>query len=399
MPQVVGLLLKPWVLLILLLVLFIVQYMLYYAISKPDPVLYKSRVTAADNSSAQVSTTAGPHDVSILGKVSSPNRARIAVLLPYLGKSLPAWFDLFAFTAQTSAELVDWYIFITEAPIRAVPSNVHLIRLSRLDIFRRLATLDERFGSSEERRQTLQSYFEYLIDQHPYVLVEIKPTLGYLFSDYAKGYTHWAYADLDLLVGRMHLQLLPAQLSKHDIITLSFGDNNRLYMRGQFTIHKNNENVTNLWRGCTYLTDIGSRMEQFFIEKKRWDFHSAEGCYSRVVADNALLSVLYVPLQFSDAFPGSLDQKETLLLGGALTRCYGGSVTDDIIKQKYTEAYTPANAPGSVAPLKRFTKSPLHCSYWVDPADQVVTNISPVVIFLPPFTPFCYAGLHRVCST
>jgi hypothetical protein len=297
-------------------------------------------------------------------------RNRIAILLPYLGKSLPAWFDLFAFTASTSAELVDWFIFITEAPMRPVPANVHLIRLSRSDMFNRLVNLDSAYSNSTTGRTALQGYFQYIIDVHPYILVEIKPALGFLFADYIVGYSHWAYADLDLLVGRLHQQLSPQLLSRHDVITLTFGDNNRLYMRGQLTVHKNNAMVRELWRGCDYLTRIGKRLEMFFIEHKHWDFHSAEGCYSRVVADDAQLSVLYVPIQFSDAFPGSLDMKETMMLGGALLRCYGRPVSDNVLRQAYAQDPGEERVGAQVA-LGRITQAPLHCSYWIDPADQV----------------------------
>jgi hypothetical protein len=295
---------------------------------------------------------------------------RVAVLLPYLGKSLPAWFDLFAFTASTSADLVDWFIFITEAPMKPVPANVHLVRLSRSDMFNRLVNLDEGYSNSSAGRTALQAYFQYIIDVHPYILVEIKPALGFLFADYAEGYSHWAYADLDLLVGRLHQQLTPQLLSRHDIITLTFGDNNRLYMRGQLTVHKNNAMVRGLWRGCDYLSHIGKRLERFFVQHKHWDFHSAEGCYSRVVADDTRLSVLYVPIQFSDAFPGSLDMKETMMLGGALLRCFAQPISDDILRHSYAQEPREERAGAELA-LSRITASPLHCSYWIDPADQV----------------------------
>lgn len=304
--------------------------------------------------------------------------AKIAVVLPYLGKTLPSWFDLFALSAMGSSSLVDWYIFITEAPRRVVPSNVHLVRVTRQEMFQRLSRLDSSYGNTSEGRQNLQTYFQYIIDVHPYILVEMKPALGFLFSDYVASYSHWAYADLDLLVGRLHHQITPDLLYKYDIITLSFGDNNRLYMRGQFTLHKNTPSLSNLWRGCDYLSKIGPRLESFFVHKKGWDFHSAEGCYSKVVANTPNISILYLPVQLSDAFRAPLEAKETVVAGTALQRCYQHPVSDAVLSASYSSDVSVENAlhsvPAAGAPLERVSPGAEHCSYWIDPRDQVCTK-------------------------
>ena len=80
-------------------------------------------------------------------------------------------------------------------------------------------------------------------------MVELKPALGFIFADYIAGYSHWAYADLDLLVG--HLS---------DQVSADY----RLYLRGQLTIMKNNPLTIHLWKDCPHLSTIGRRMEQFF---------------------------------------------------------------------------------------------------------------------------------------
>jgi hypothetical protein len=278
---------------------------------------------------------------------------------------------MFAFSAASSSDLVDWFIFITEAPQRIVPSNVKLIRLNRAALFKRLAGLDERYWAANASTMHTQAYLQRIIDVHPYILVEIKPALGYLFQDYADGYSHWAYADLDLLMGRLHLQVPSALLNQHDIITLSFGDNNRLYMRGQLTIHKNSDITRNLWKGCPYLTEMGQRLENFFVHRKHWEFHSAEGCYSRVVADDPRLSVLYLPIQFSDAFPGTLDEKETVMVGGALWRCYGRGISPTVLEHSPNARYVTKSTSTARQVLLRDAAGPPNCAYWIDPKDQV----------------------------
>ena len=382
-------LLNRYTLLLILLILCILQYLLFtfffaevsseklsLTANKYDEG-FRQKVKTSLRSTITTSSDVQPNDNSIQTQLSDQVKSsipmhqhRIAVLLPYIGKSLPAWFDLFAFTAHSSASLIDWFIFITEAPTREVPSNVHMIRLSRKDMFQRFARLDEDYTNTTIGRTTLESYFQYIIDVHPYILVEIKPALGYLFADYVKGYSHWAYADLDLLMGRAQLHLTPDVLTKYDITTLAFGDNNRLYMRGQFTLHKNNERVRNLWKKCRYLSHVGERMEAFFVQKQHWDFQSAEGCYSKVVADEVNLSVLYLPVQFSDAFPGSLDEKETLLLGSSLLRCYEAPVNANIMRHGYDIKANAMPIDTTTKDIELNRKS-AHCSYWIRPDMQV----------------------------
>ena len=311
-----------------------------------------------------------------------PSSDRVAVLIPYTGKTLPNWFDAFALSAMGSSSLVDWYIFISEAPRRKVPPNVHLIRISRREIFARLARLDSTYASTRAAYSRLQGYFQHLIDVHPYILVEMKPALGFLFADYISNYTHWAYADLDLLAGRIDHQITPDMLQHYDIITMSFGDNNILYMRGQFTLHKNTPAMLNLWKGCDYLSKIGTRLEKFVEKHKKWDFHSAEGCYSRVVANTPNISVLYIPVQFSDASHVPLEAKETMVLGNTLLRCNAQPITDTVIDAAYhlrpvTHRYfaeKPSNVLTAGAPLSRVQTGTEHCAYWIDPADQVCTE-------------------------
>lgn len=311
-----------------------------------------------------------------------PSTGKVAVLIPYTGKTLPNWFDSFALSTMGSSSLVDWYIFISEAPRRKVPPNVHLIRVSRQEIFARLARLDTTFARTPAAKRKLQGYFQRLIDVHPYILVEMKPALGYLFADYIANYTHWAYADLDLLAGRIDHQITPDMLHHYDIITMSFGDNNILYMRGQFTMHKNTPIMLNLWKGCDYLSNIGTRLQNFVENHKKWDFHSAEGCYSRIVANTPNISVLYVPTQFSDAFHAPLEAKETMVIGNSLLRCNAQPISESDIEAAYhpalatrgffTRKHDPALAVGTT--LNRVPAGTEHCAYWIDPADQVCTE-------------------------
>lgn len=44
-------------------------------------------------------------------------------------------------------------------------------------------------------------------------------------------YSHWAFADLDVVMGDLRRLVTPAELEHHDVITFSFGDQFRTYTR------------------------------------------------------------------------------------------------------------------------------------------------------------------------
>ena len=205
---------------------------------------------------------------------------RVACIIPYTGKSLPSWFDSFAFSAYSSTSLFDFLIFVTEIPQRELPPNVKIIRIEKNDLYERIAKLDSDEDSADFYENTVNSV-KLLIENHPYALVEFKPCLGIIFADYLKEYSHWALADLDLLIGNMHKIITLEILNQYDIYTSSFGDSTRMYLRGQLTIHKNNPNINNLWRDCDHLSHLSSRLK-IFSANHQWRFESAEGCYSSV---------------------------------------------------------------------------------------------------------------------
>lgn len=78
-------------------------------------------------------------------------------------------------------------------------------------------------------------------------MTEYKPTHGVVFSDYLRGYSHWSYTDIDMLIGDLPLFIEAEELEAYDIFTYHFGDVYRLYLRGQFAAHQNREDVNMLW--------------------------------------------------------------------------------------------------------------------------------------------------------
>merc|ERR1712238_149628 len=103
--------------------------------------------------------------------------------------------------------------------------------------------------------------------------VEFKPALGHIFRQYLEGYTHWGYSDLDIMFGDLERWITPDELIDYDIVTYGFGDQHRVYLRGQFTIHRNDpEKINQLWRECNYLSHMDMRFAQVLSGEKSLQF-------------------------------------------------------------------------------------------------------------------------------
>jgi len=93
------------------------------------------------------------------------------------------------------------------------------------------------------------------------------------------------------------------ELENFDLVTYGYGDQSRVYIRGQFTFHRNTEKINNLFRKCEYLSKID---ERFKAGVKKTQFESAEGCYSSVILETHDLRVKYAVKAFTDHFDASV---------------------------------------------------------------------------------------------
>lgn len=55
---------------------------------------------------------------------------------------------------------------------------------------------------------------------------------------------------------------------------------------------------------------------------KGWRFQSAEGCISKVVTDQSNITIYVGSTQISDAFHAAIAEKESMIIGSSLVRCY-----------------------------------------------------------------------------
>lgn len=173
----------------------------------------------------------------------------------------------------------------------------------------------------------------------PRYLVEMKPMAGHMFKDYLGTYSHWSYTDPDILWGSLSDFMDYDSVADFEIITAAkTNDASRLFVRGQFALHRNTEPTNSLWKELDYLTpvSVAERMTACAVTlrksadklagpdgTKRKDyifgkyFHSAEGWYSRAVFESSSrVRVLILSLGFND-----FEKMPVLLLGKRLLRC------------------------------------------------------------------------------
>jgi hypothetical protein len=269
---------------------------------------------------------------------------RIAILLPYAARGLPTvlpYLLVFCKGAAGAADIADfivvhngvlqqWPRLRTECPPNVIFHNLEsnrgmALRLLRvlddppgiggddMDVShensnkRKMAAMDD--GRQEELLDLVASF----IKINPYGLVEFKPALGHIFAEFIEGYSHWGYSDFDILFGDLSRWITPDELTDFDIVTYGYGDQQRVYLRGQFTFHKNDRTKVNqLWRACEYLTHLDERFEQILQRKKHYRTESAEGCYSAAILDRTDLKVKYAVKAWTDTqdYGGRLVKKK-----------------------------------------------------------------------------------------
>lgn len=232
---------------------------------------------------------------------------KIAIVIPYISPPndyrLPVTLNIFLRTAHASASLIEFLIphdgkltpFIDDykSTIQGVdiPPNVRFIDLKSTH---GMANLFLRVVDSRLRNKKLLDTIVHFLRSHPYGLVEFKPALGHIFAEYLpeENYSHWGYSDFDIAFGDLPRWITMDELEQYDIVTYGYGDQNRVYLRGQFTFHRNSEKINNLWRGCAYLSQMSERFQNATSGGK-FQFESAEGCYSHIILQSNDLRVKY----------------------------------------------------------------------------------------------------------
>ncbi|WP_143461884.1 DUF6625 family protein [Levilactobacillus enshiensis] len=125
---------------------------------------------------------------------------KMAFVIPYFGK-FNNYFQLFLNSCKHNSD-VEWFIFTDDRDNYVYPENVRVVYMSFSDMQRKF---QEKFD------------FPLSLD-YPYKLCDFKPSYGYVFEDYLKGYDAWGYCDTDLIWGNISRFITPSLLKEYDKI-------------------------------------------------------------------------------------------------------------------------------------------------------------------------------------
>ena len=195
--------------------------------------------------------------------------------------------------------------------------NVIFVDLGERGMAKRI--VEKIMNAPDTRNSTVADMIE-IVDRvlmHiPRYLVEIKPMLGDLFQEYLTIYSHWTYSDPDIIWGDLPYFIEEKDLNYYDIITLAKSlDAGRLFLRGQFSLHKNNPIINQLWKYLNYLkpiefarrmgnavhmisNNVNSQYTSEHIFSK--NFYSAEGEYSKIVFNQPSIKLKIIGRGFDD---------------------------------------------------------------------------------------------------
>lgn len=294
----------------------------------------------------------------------SPMRGAIIITLAG-SKKLSSYFEWSCRTFENADALFDMLVF-HESNERLnelyCANNVKFIDLgekglSKLISYKIMNTTIEDIAKYNDLYQVTSEVLLHL----PRLLVNIKPMSGYLFSEWLQNgvvengnknsqtetenqiqinrgnipyYSHWSYSDPDIIWGNIHDWIDTQDLMNFDIISIAKTlDAGRLFVRGQFALHKNNEKVNNIYKSLSYLSQqsfaksVGEALG-LLRQKKSGDevysrcFHSAEGWYSSAVMKSGV-SLKIIGRGFDD-----FQKNPVIMFKKQLVRCPLGKGVD-----------------------------------------------------------------------
>jgi hypothetical protein len=131
------------------------------------------------------------------------NSNKIIKIVPYFGK-LPNFWPIYLKSLEKQSQHLD-LLFVTDIVLKQedLPANVKVLKCS----------MDEYFETIEQKINVKMEH------RNPYKTCDLKPMLGFLFSEHIKSYAYWAFGDIDLIYGNLHRYIRGPIAEGYDVIT------------------------------------------------------------------------------------------------------------------------------------------------------------------------------------
>jgi hypothetical protein len=211
--------------------------------------------------------------------VPLPSTIRIAVLHIWSSsESLPPpFYSYWLVSAMANSDLIDFLIF--------VPDNTTQILLKQS-----IQSSDvDKYSDGKDNNIHIhvvgdfKSYYTSRLGSiledasytfHPMTVSRLKPMLGYVFEDYLTNYSHWAWADMDIILGNLTKFLIRPLVEGYSVISISSMDyihgtwashlcsRFEVALAGQFTVFINTPKSRNYFRQCDLKHDLRHRFDE-----------------------------------------------------------------------------------------------------------------------------------------
>ncbi|MDR1568654.1 MAG: hypothetical protein LBS33_08265 [Streptococcaceae bacterium] len=147
-------------------------------------------------------------------------KSKVLLIQPYFGK-LPNYFELWLWSMTNNPEFD--VLFVTDCDLSKyhLPANIFVQQMTFAQLRQQIS-----------EKLAMSIYLE-----RPYDLVDYKICFGKIFEEELKGYTHWAYFDIDLTFGRLSQFITDDMLEKYD----------KIGSYGHLTILKNTPQINHLY--------------------------------------------------------------------------------------------------------------------------------------------------------
>lgn len=241
---------------------------------------------------------------------------KIIKIVPYFGK-LPNFWPFYLHSVEKQREYLD-LLFVTDIDLskETLPPNVKIINYS----------LEEYFKLIEDKFDLNISY------RNAYKSCDLKPMLGYIFSEEIRSYSHWAFGDIDIVFGHLHRYLRKPLAEGYDVIT--FRED---WVSGAFTVIKNTQQNNELFKDSPDYKEVllnsrsfafdeccskYSYLREGYTTEEAFNMHLPGDiiCYSTLInrAANANKIKLYKRYYVKESLPFNeiLEYKNGRIIGG-----------------------------------------------------------------------------------
>ena len=189
---------------------------------------------------------------------------RVGILLPWVGGDLPPHLS-FTCRSMAGGAATATLLLIHEAsqrrsvaPACREVANVEVVELRDGGVAALHASRLAARGGGDGAALAVK--LGRLFRSTPGALSEFKPAWGHVFGSYLGRFSHWTYTDADVVFGDLDAWLGPRLGAGVDVETWAFaGDAGRLFLRGQWTVHRIGGAADFLWEACDHL---GARLEE-----------------------------------------------------------------------------------------------------------------------------------------